>query len=91
MLSLLDNAVASHVFVNRLEALPHISALWSEVYHEWRDIAPRWADAAETFAKAATHEGSERTEFLSDETFANSYCRLAIQRLVQRPSGEATS
>ena len=64
-----------------------LSRFWAEVYRDWLPITDRWANAAEMIAAAIEGEGRERGALLAEPSFANTHCRLLIERR-RRASGQ---
>ena len=79
MLTLLDLAVSTCIEAGRENLVHDLSELWAEVYKDWQPFFPQWANVAETMAAAVERDGSERTTFLADPSFAQTYCRRLIE------------
>src|ERR1700730_3987288 len=84
MLTLLDMAIASSAREGKRDLIARICELWKSGYPNWLAISARWQGVAETLASAVETEGVERTQIVTENAFANSYCRRLIDDASQK-------
>ncbi len=91
MLTLLDLAIASCMTAGEPALIAELVAVWAEAYRDWLTVTDRWANAAEIMSAAVERDGPERSAVLAEPSFANTHCRLLIERTTASTSQGAAA